>query len=74
MGPQSGRSPNCGNFGAHTWESQDKWHLGASLMAKHKVNYKGEGGGFPQVQAVVSLVSSSLPMIRLNTKSVLVMH
>jgi hypothetical protein len=24
-----------------------KWHLGASLMAKHRVYYKGEGGGFP---------------------------
>jgi hypothetical protein len=26
-----------------------KWHLSASLVAKHKVYYKGEGGGFPQV-------------------------
>jgi hypothetical protein len=26
-----------------------KWHLGAGTMAKHKVYYKGEGGGFPQV-------------------------
>jgi hypothetical protein len=24
-----------------------KWHLGASPMARHKVHYKGEGGGFP---------------------------
>jgi len=29
-------------------------------MARHKVHYKGEGGGFPQVQAVVSFVSSCL--------------
>ncbi len=26
-----------------------KWHLGAGLVAKHKVYYKGKGGGFPQV-------------------------
>jgi hypothetical protein len=43
-------------------------------MAKHKVYYKGGGGGFPQVQAMVSLVSSNLPMACPNTKSVLAMH
>jgi len=37
-----------------------KWHLGAGPVVKHKVYYKGEGGGFPQVQAVVSLVSPCL--------------
>jgi len=39
-------------------------------MARRKVYYKGEGDGFPQVRAVVSLVSSSLTVVRLNTKSV----
>jgi hypothetical protein len=38
-----------------------KWHLGARPVAKHKVYYKGEGGGFPQVRAMVSLVSRCLP-------------
>jgi hypothetical protein len=51
-----------------------KWHLGASPMAMHRVYYKGEGGGFPQVRAVVSLVSPSLPMVHPSTKSALVMH
>jgi hypothetical protein len=37
-------------------------------MAKHRVYYKGEGGGFPQVQAVVSLVSPCLPVAHLCTK------
>jgi len=41
--------------GLSTWESQDK--LGVDHVAKHKEYYKGEGGGFPQVWAVVSLVS-----------------
>jgi hypothetical protein len=39
-------------------------------VARQRVYYKGEGGGFPQVRAVVSLVSPSLPMPHLSTKSV----
>jgi len=27
---------------------EPKWHLGAGLVARHKVYYKGEGGGFPK--------------------------
>ncbi len=38
-----------------------KCHLDVGLMKRHKVYYKGEGGGFPQVRVVVSLVSLSLP-------------
>jgi len=34
-----------------------KCHLDEGLVEKHKIYYKGEGGGFPQVQAVVSLVN-----------------
>jgi hypothetical protein len=37
-------------------------------MAKHRVYYKREGGGFPQVQGVVSLVSPWLPVGRSCTK------
>jgi hypothetical protein len=52
---------------------ETKWHLGDGPMVKHKVYYKGEGGGFPQVQAMVSFVSSCLPVVRLWTK-VLQLH
>ncbi len=31
-----------------------KWHLNVGPMARHKVYYKGEGGGFPQVLAMVT--------------------
>jgi hypothetical protein len=55
-------------------ESRTKCHLDVGLMEKHKVYYKGEGGGFPQVWAVVSLVNPSLPMVRLSTKNALTMH
>jgi len=58
MGPQSHENPNFGNFETPTWESWDKKnHLDVGLVEKHIVYYKGEGGGFPQVRAVVSLVS-----------------
>jgi len=51
-----------------------KWHLGAGPVAKHRVYYKGEGGGFPQVRAVMSFVSPSLPVARPSTKSAPTMH
>ncbi len=40
----------------------------ASPMAKHKVYYKGEGGGFPQVSEVVSHVGLCLHVAHLCTK------
>jgi hypothetical protein len=45
-----------------------KWHFGASPMAKHRVYYKWEGGGFPQVQAVVNLVNPCLHVTHPCTK------
>ncbi len=36
--------------GLSTWESQEKWHLDVDPMANHKEYYKGEGGGFHQIQ------------------------
>jgi hypothetical protein len=67
MGSQSCESPNFGNLGT-------KCHLDVGLVERHRVYYKGEGGGFPQVRAVVSLMSTSLPMARPSTKSVQAMH
>ncbi len=37
---------------------------------RHKVYYMGEGGGFPQVQAVVSQVNPKLLVACLSTKGV----
>ncbi len=70
MGPQSCKSPDFGNL----WILETKCHLDVGLMERHKIYYKGEGGGFPQVHVVVSLVSPSLPVARPNTKSVPTMH
>jgi hypothetical protein len=46
-----------------------KWHLGVDLMGRHIVYYKGEGVGFSQVRAMVSLVNLSLHVVRPSTKS-----
>jgi hypothetical protein len=43
-------------------------------VERHKVYYKGEGGGFPQVRGVVSLVNPKLPVTRPSTKSAQTMH
>ncbi len=43
-------------------------------MARHIVYHKKEGGGFPQVQAVVSLVNLNLLVACLNTKNVPALH
>jgi hypothetical protein len=70
MGPQSCRSLNFGNFESPA----TKCHLDVGFVERHIVYYKGEGGGFPQVRAVVSLVSPSLPVTCPSTKSVPTMH
>jgi hypothetical protein len=45
-----------------------KCHLDVGLVERHKVYYKGEGGGFPQVRTVVSLVSPSYSWFVLTPK------
>jgi hypothetical protein len=74
MGPKVVGVPNLaisklpfGSFGT-------KCHLDVGLVERHIVYYKGEGGGFPQVQAMVSLVSPNLSVARPNTKSAPIMH
>jgi len=47
------------NFGTPTWESQEKSHLDVASTESCRVYYMGEGGGFPQVRVVVSLVCKS---------------
>jgi len=51
-----------------------KCHLDVGLVKRHRVYYKGEGGGFPQVQTMVSFVSPNLLVIHPSTKSVPTMH
>jgi hypothetical protein len=74
MGPQSRKSPTLGISGLSLGSPGTKCHLDVGLMERHKVYYKGKGGGFPQVQAVVNFVNPNLPAARLSTKSVSTMH
>jgi hypothetical protein len=67
MGSQSRGSPSYGNTRLPFGSPGTKCHLDVGLMERHRVYYKGEGGGFPPVQAMVSLMS-------LNTKNVQTMH
>jgi hypothetical protein len=76
-GPKFVGVPSLGISGFPLGSPGTKCHLDVGLMEKHKVYYKGEGGGFPQVWAVVSLVSLeslSLPVVRPSTKSARTMH
>jgi hypothetical protein len=45
-----------------------KSYSNVGAVDKHRVYYMGEGGGFPQVWAVVSHVSPKLPMACFSTK------
>jgi len=45
-----------------------KCHLDVGLVERHGVYYKGEGGDFPQVRAVVSLVSPNCSWLILAPK------
>jgi hypothetical protein len=66
---QSHGTPNCWNFETPTWESWDKKPFGCGPRGEARnIYYKEEGGGFPQVQAVVSLVCPSYMWLVLTPK------
>ncbi len=48
--------PDVGISGLPLGSPGTKSHLDVAPMERCKVYYKGEGGGFPQVRVVVSLV------------------
>ncbi len=45
-----------------------KNHSNVGVAERHKEYYMGEGGGFPRIWAVVSLVSPESPVACPNTK------
>jgi hypothetical protein len=73
-GPKVARIPTLGISGLPFGSLKTKCHLDVGLVEKHRIYYKGEGDGFPQVQAVVSFVSLSLLMVRPSTKNAPIMH
>jgi hypothetical protein len=68
MTPQSGESPNWDSFETPLGSPGTKSHLDAGAVKRRREYYMGEGGGFPQVWVVVSLVSPELPMACPSTK------
>jgi len=73
-GSKVARVPTLRISGLPNGNPRTKCHLDVGFVERHKVYYKGEGDGFPQVRAVVNFVSPSLPMARLSTKSAQTMH
>jgi len=56
-GPKIAGVPTLAILGLPFGSLETKSNLDVGPVGSHIVYYKGEGGGFPQVQAVVSLVS-----------------
>jgi hypothetical protein len=69
MGFQSRENPILVRFrNSHLGVSGEKNYLNVGSVASHKVYYKREGGGFPQVRVVVSLVCLCYPWLVLAPK------
>jgi len=66
--PKVARVPTLVILGLPLGSPRTKCHLDVGLVVRHKVYYKGEGGGFPQVRVVVSLVSPSCSWLVLAPK------
>jgi hypothetical protein len=53
---------------SHSGVPGEKSHLDVGPVERSRVYYKGEGGGFPQVWAMMSLVCSCCPWLVLTPK------
>jgi hypothetical protein len=73
-GPKVGGVPTLGISGLPFGSPRTKCHLNVGLEERHRIYYKGEGGGFPQVRAMVSLMSLSSLVAHPSTKSVQTMQ
>jgi hypothetical protein len=66
--PRSRESRLAGFRDSHAGVPGEKSHLDVGPVERSRVYYKGEGGGFPQVRAVVSLVCPCCPWLVLAPK------
>ncbi len=60
--------PTLAIWGFILGSPRTKCHLDVGFVERHIIYYKGEGGGLPQVQTVVSLVSLSCSWLVLTPK------
>jgi hypothetical protein len=68
MSSQSSGTPTRTISGLQLGSPGKKSHLDVASVESCRVYYKGEGGGFPQVRAVVSLVCLCCPWLVLASK------
>ncbi len=61
MAPKVAGIPTLVISGLPLVSPETKNHLDVGLVERCNIYYKGEGGGFPQVRAVVNLVCLSCP-------------
>jgi len=73
-GPKVTRDPTLAISRLPFGSPETKCHLDVSLVKRHIDYYKGEGGGFPQIRVMVSLLSPNLLVARPSTKSASTMH
>jgi len=66
--PKLRESPLARFWDSHSEVSRKKSHLDVGSVERCRIYYKGEGGGFPQVQAVVSLVRPCCSWLVLTPK------
>ncbi len=66
--PKLRESQLAGFWDSHSGVPGEKSHLDVGPVERSRVYYKGEGGGFPQVWAVVSLVCPCCPWLVLAPK------
>jgi hypothetical protein len=67
--PKVTKVPTCAILGLSLGSPGTKSHLDVGSAASHRVYYKWEGYGFPQVRAVVSLVCPCCPWLVLAQKA-----
>jgi hypothetical protein len=66
--PKVTRIPVVRILGLPFGSPETKCHLDVAHVENYRIYYKGEGGGFPQVRAVVNLVNSSYMWLVLTPK------
>jgi hypothetical protein len=66
--PKVAKVPTLAISGLPLGNPETKCHLNVGFVERHRVYYKGEGDGFPQVRVVVNFVNPSCPWLILAPK------
>jgi hypothetical protein len=69
-GPKFAGVPILAILGLPLGSPETKFHSDVGLVERHRIYCKGDCGGFPQIWAVMSLVSPNLLVARASIKNV----